>query len=226
MERDEIISVLKANSNLDKQEWARRIINTKMDMLVVKTQVLKDIAKKIIKENCFEYLDNEKFEYYENTIIYAKVLSSIKDYKTFEKYLYKYLPIIDCWASCDSIEFKFRNKDYSSFFELSKKLIQDDRTFARRIGVLIWFKLLDDVNYTLKAFEVIKDLYDEQEYYVNMCIAWFLCDAFIKQRNLTLNFIQENYLNNFVLNKTISKCQDSFRISDFDKKLLKTLKNK
>ena len=57
-----------------------------------------------------------------------------------------------------------------------------------------------------------------------MAIAWYLCDCFIKDRVETLIFLKSNKTNDFVLNKTVSKCRDSFRISKEDKELLKKLK--
>ena len=65
---------------------------------------------------------------------------------------------------------------------------------------------------------------DENEYYVNMSAAWLLCECFIKQREATLKYFKNNTTNNFIINKAISKCRDSFRVSIEDKKLLVTFK--
>ena len=225
MNKNEIEKILKENSTPQKEAWARNIINTKMPMYVVKTKVLQDIAKQILKGNYIEYLDNETFDYYENTIIYVKVLSKIKDFELFKKYLYKYIPFIDCWASCDGLCLKIKLNEYEKYLELSKQLIVDKRTYARRLGVLMWFKMLDSNEYTKTIFDLIKStLKDEKEYYVNMCISWFLCDAFIKQREMTIQFLNNENVSDFVLNKTISKCCDSFRVSNEDKLYLKQLK--
>ena len=73
---------------------------------------------------------------------------------------------------------------------------------------------------------MISNLKQEKEYYVNMAVAWLLCDCFIKQKDSTLLFIQKNTLNPFVLNKFISKCCDSYRVSNDDKQFLKSLRKK
>ena len=36
----------------------------------------------------------------------------------------------------------------------------------------------------------------------------------------TLNYLKDSKLNSFVINKAISKCRDSYRINNEDKKLL------
>ncbi len=53
-----------------------------------------------------------------------------------------------------------------------------------------------------------------------MANAWLLCECFIKQREKTLAFLEKNNINKFAINKAISKCRDSYRVSDKDKKKL------
>ena len=65
---------------------------------------------------------------------------------------------------------------------------------------------------------------NEEEYYVNMCIAWFVAECFIKRRETTLKFLKTNKLNKFTINKAISKCRDSYRVSAEDKQMLLAFK--
>lgn len=226
MTKEEIEAELVRCSNKEKEEWTRNIIRTSQPMYVVKTADLKRIAKVILNGNYLSYLETENFEHYENTIIFAKVLSKVKDFDLFTKYLYKYIPYIDNWASCDALDFDIKDAEMDRYYKLAQNLIFDTRTYARRIGVLMLFEFLKNNEYTIKSFELIKKLKGEQEYYVNMCVAWYLCEAFIKQRDMTLEFLQSNYVNNFVLAKTVSKCRDSFRVTKEDKEYLKNMKDK
>ncbi len=57
-----------------------------------------------------------------------------------------------------------------------------------------------------------------------MAAAWLLCELFIKYRNETLEYIKHTKVNNFIFNKFISKCNESYRVSNEDKKYLKSLK--
>ena len=47
-----------------------------------------------------------------------------------------------------------------------------------------------------------------------------MCELMIKNRNQTLKYLEKHRLNDFTINKTISKCRDSFRVSNEDKELL------
>ena len=53
-----------------------------------------------------------------------------------------------------------------------------------------------------------------------MIISWLVCELFIKQREKTIEFLKINKLNPFQINKAISKCRDSFRVSKEDKENL------
>ena len=63
-----------------------------------------------------------------------------------------------------------------------------------------------------------------EEYYVNMMIAWYFATALAKQYESILPFIEEKKLDIWTHNKAIQKSVESFRITDEQKKYLKTLK--
>ena len=219
---ENILNALKENAKPEKAEWTRKILTTKMPLLSVQMADLKKIIKEIKKEDYIDYLESETFKYYENTIIYAKILSKLESFDDFKKYLLKLLPYVDNWSTCDAIEVNFDKSEFENIFNLSKKLIKDAHEFTRRIGVRLLFKMLNYQEYTAKALAIVKELENEKEYYVNMCIGWFLCEAFIKQRDYAILFIKE-FENETAVRKTISKCRDSFRVSNEDKAFLKTL---
>ena len=70
-------------------------------------------------------------------------------------------------------------------------------------------------------FNEADNLFNETEYYVNMAMAWLLCECFIKQKAKTISYLQNHKLNKFTINKMISKCCDSYRVSKEDKEYLK-----
>ena len=53
-----------------------------------------------------------------------------------------------------------------------------------------------------------------------MAIAWLVCELMIYNREKTLKYLEYHNLNKFTINKAISKCRDSYRISKEDKELL------
>lgn len=213
---------LKSAGKPDKVEWTRKIINTQMPVLAVQAKDIAALVKSVASEDLEAYLESEDFRHYENTIVYAKVMSKLKDFDKFVCYLNKLMPAMDNWATVDAIEWRVTDANRAQMQDLCEKLVVCPHAFSRRTGVRILFEGLDDENFGF-ALDVVRRLKQEGEYYVNMCVAWLLCEGVIKQRARTLEFLESGNVNEFVLRKTVSKCRDSFRVSDEDKQYLKTL---
>ena len=217
---------LKSLARLEKIDWTRNILNTKMPLLAITSPEIKRIAKEISKGNFISFLDLWLWDYYDNTAINGTLISKIKDFNVYKKYLLKYASLADCWASCDVLTFNVNEKNREDFFNLAIFLTQSEKPFARRIGINIFFKFIENDDYLIKIFEILKKFKNEKEYYVNMCIAWFVAECFVKNRNLTLEFLKKNILNDFTVNKAVQKCRDSFRVSSEDKEMLISFKRK
>ena len=80
-------------------------------------------------------------------------------------------------------------------------------------------KILDENNVS-DILRFIKTFENETEYYVNMAVAWLISECFVKFRDITMPLFENNNLNKFIINKAISKCRDSYRVSEEDKELL------
>ena len=220
---EQFYNFLEGIKNQKKVEWTRKIINTNMPLLAIKTPVIKDIAKQISKGNFISFLQQRPFKYYDSLAICGLLIPKINDFDTMVNHLLEFSKIIDNWANCDLLKFNI-NSNEEKYFLLSKKLLSSKMTFERRIGVIILFEFIKKEDYLEKIFNCLNQLFDEKEYYVNMACAWLVCELFIKQRDKTLNFLKTNTLNYFVLNKAILKCRDSYRVSEQDKYMLLNFK--
>lgn len=216
----EFQNYLKIRQNEKKQDFSRKIANTNFPVLGIMTPELKKIAKKICKGNFISFLDLNLTEYYENLLINGFLIANIKDFNEFKTRLYDYGKIVDSWACCDLLKFDIKEKDRNNFFNLSLEYIKDNHIFIRRIGVILWFGLLKFDDCFEKISKNIGTLKNENEYYVNMALSWFIAECFIKRRNETIKLFNSNVLNTFVTNKSIQKIRESFRASDSDKQML------
>lgn len=214
--KKEFLNYLETYKNIEKIEWTKNILNTNMEVLAIKANELKKISKEILKGNYLSFLDLNIYDNYEASYINGTIIYNIKDFKTMKKYLDIYSKKIDNWSNCDLLKFKVLNKE-KEYFDLSKEYIKSEYIFQRRIGVIILFRLID---YPKEIFEILETLKDEKEYYVNMAISWLLCELYIKRKEETIKYLKTNNLNDFVLNKFVSKCRDSYRISNEEKEKL------
>ena len=210
---------LKTLGKKDRVEWTKNNINTQMDVLAVPTQKLREIIKEIAKGDFMSFLNLNLWQYHENTIINAGLIAKIKEFYVLENYLKTYTQKIDNWASCDMFSVNV-SKNEQQFFDLAVSMLVEEKPFVRRMGFNILFKFITNEKYIDKLFSLLNNFNGEKEYYVNMMIAWFVCELFIKQREKTLEFLNTHNLNTFQINKAISKCRDSFRVSEKDKQML------
>ena len=203
----------------EKIKWTQNIVCTKMDTLAIVLPDLKKYAKEIYKGDYESYLNLMPNKYFESLITDAFVISFIKDYKVQMKYVNKLIKYIDSWSVTDTLKFSIKNHE-DEFLEYAKELIKSNETYARRTGVRILFSYTRLDDYIDQIFSIVDSLNSEDEYYVNMAVAWLLCELMIKQRDKTLKYLEKHNLNKFTINKMISKCRDSFRVSAEDKELL------
>lgn len=216
---EEFIKYLESFKDSDKVEWSKNILNTQMDVLAIKTKVIKDIVKEISNGDFISFLDLDLNNYFEVKSINGSLITKIKDFKLMKKYLDKYISNIDNWASCDLLSFDIKGKE-EEYFNLSLEYIKNEKPFIRRVGLVILFRYVDKEEYIDKIFDILNMFYNEEHYYVNMVNAWLFCECFIKQRDKTIEFLKNHKLNKFTINKGISKCRDSFRVSKEDKDML------
>jgi len=222
-DKEEFLNYIESFKRKEKIEWTKNILNTKMKVLAVTSPDIQKIVKEIKKGNYLSFLDLDINDYYENMAINGNLIASIKDFKLMKVYLDNYAKKVDSWASCDLLKFSVKDNE-ENFFALSNEYIKNDLPFVRRIGMLILFKFIDNDKYIDEIYVMLDKFKNETEYYVNMMNAWLLCELFIKKRDKTIKYLNKNELNSFTLNKAISKCRDSFRVSKEDKDMLLKLK--
>ena len=200
----------------DKIEFSKKTVNTKMEVLGINLPTCKEIAKKIHEGNFLSFLEKNDYKYFENTIVSAFLINYIKDVEEKEKYIN--MLYMDNWATVDTLKYNIKKQE-KEFLDLAKKYIKSKETFKRRVGVRILFSYTS-TEYVDEIFKIIDTIYKEKEYYVNMAVAWLCCELMIKNRDKFLEYLNHHHLNDFTINKAISKCRDSFRVSEKDKEML------
>lgn len=201
----------------EKIDFTKRIVNTNMEVLGIPIPKLREISKQIAKGNYMSFLVNKNNKYYENTIVNVCLINLIKDFEIKKQYLNELY--IDNWSTCDALTFKIKGQE-EKYWKLSQQYLKSKDAFIRRVGVRILFSYKNNTEYVDKIFETIDKFYNEEEYYVNMAIAWLVCELMIYNRDKTLKYLEHHKLNKFTINKAISKCRDSYRVSKEDKEFI------
>ena len=195
------------------------VLNSKYEMIGIRTPIMKDIAEKINDIELF--LKYSKNKYYEEIMIQGLVISRIKDENLFYKYFTKHIKKIDNWALCDTFcsSIKIVRKYESKYFNEAISMALSEEEFISRVGlIMILNHFINDNNINI-IFDTLNKITSDK-FYINMAESWLICELYIKYPNETLEFIKSNNLNKFTHNKAISKIHDSYRVSDKDKKIL------
>lgn len=206
-------------SNSARVEWICNNTKTNMCVLGIRSGVLRGISNEICKGDWRSFLDFNLNNYYEEIIINAYIINKINDHDLKCKYLNFYIKNDLCWSTCDVLKFD-NDKRYLG---LAKSYLKSSNNFIVRIGIIVFFSFIrSDLNSVFNLLSFI----NSNDYYVNMAYAWILCEIYIVDRNSLIKFIRDNNINSFVIDKMVSKCCDSYRLSVSDKEKIKKSKKR
>lgn len=214
------LNLLKDNTYRD---FHKKIVNTKYEVLGVKTEKLKKISKENIDK--YEQYFNQKHCYYEEFMIHGFMLGYLKlPMNVLKPYIDDYISYIDCWGMVDSIvsNLKIYKKDLINSFEIAKEYINSNETFKVRFGyciLLTYFVNQKEEDYIDEIIMLCNKKHNE--FYIQMVVAWLLSVVYVKFKEKALIYIRNNKLDNFTFNKMISKICDSYRVSKDEKEKLK-----
>lgn len=210
------------------REFNSKLIPTvdKEKIIGVRTPELRKFAKEIAKHEDVElFLEALPHRFYEESNLHAFIIETEKDYEKCIEKVNRFLPYIDNWATCDALRPKVFAKHKKELLEQIKIWIKSDKTYTVRFGTECLMSFYLDDEFSEEYHELVCGI-RSKEYYINMMTAWYFATALAKQYGKTVKYIENNRLDVWTLNKAIQKAVESYRITDEQKKYLKTLKRK
>ncbi|MBQ7563350.1 MAG: DNA alkylation repair protein [Lachnospiraceae bacterium] len=190
----------------------------------VRTPELKAMAKEILKSGDYrDFLKELPHKYFEENQLQAFIISGMKDFDECMAELERFLPYVDNWATCDQMSPKIFGKHKAALLKHINEWIRSDKAYTVRFGIGMLMEHFLDDDYDPGYPGLVAGLRSE-EYYVNMMIAWYFATALAKQYESILPFIEEKRLDDWTHNKAIQKSVESRRITDEQKRYLKSLK--
>lgn len=153
--------------------------------------------------------------------IYFKIsLKKLKTNKEKLDFVENNLDLFCDWWSTDMIgQFLNKKLDFDDHFRRAKRYIKIPNTFTKRFAYVLFINnLASDKSHLNDILSLIKD---SDEYYVEMAIAWLLCELCVYHEKEIIKFIKEAKINNNIKRMAINKIRDSFRISNETKETLK-----
>lgn len=197
------------------------------NIIGVRVPILRNYAKELVREHQTEELlkqiDNQ---YYEEIMLQGMVIGLAKeDFESLQKQIEEFVPKIDNWAICDVFcaGLKVTKKHKEEMWNLIQKYLTSDKEFEIRFGVVMILDYYIEKEYLGKAFQIF-DTITSQEYYVQMAVAWAISICLIKFYEETIKYLENSNLDKFTYNKALQKAIESYRITDKQKDVLRSMK--
>lgn len=207
---------------------AKLIPNIDKDTIIgVRTPAQKKLVNEIKNDSYIdEFLEELPHQYFEeNNIHGALICLKYKDIEQLLSALDRFLPYVNNWATSDGISPRLFKKHIDRVYEKVKEWIKSEHTYVRRFAIDTLMSFYLEEHFKEEHLELVANSVND-EYYVNMMVAWYYSVALVKQYDSAIKVIEERRLEPWTHNKSIQKAIESRRIDADKKEYLKNLKIK
>ena len=189
----------------------------------VRTPILRKLAKEIHgSDEAKAFLSELPHRYYEENNLHAFLIEYITDYGACIAALNDFLPFVDNWATCDSMNPRILGKEKGRLTADAERWISSGETYTIRFGIKLLMTYFLDKDFDFAYPSRVAKIQSE-EYYVNMMIAWYFATALSKRFDDILPYLSEYRLSPWIHRKTIQKAMESYRITKDQKRILRSL---
>jgi len=230
---NQLINILKSKKEDDKFiQFQKKIINTKLEIIGVKVPNLRKLAKEIFKTGEEVEFNNKTNKYFECVVLEGFLIAFEKDKEKLKQKLKSFFKKMDNWAVVDMVcsgLVCFKKQTDKTDFEYFKSLLLEAHLFTVRFGIVCLIKFFSEAKFNDIVFDAL-NLVKCGEYYVDMAISWLISEIIIKNVQKAEEIVEKikliNNFNTFIVNKSVDKVCDSYRVDVKIKEKLKEMKIK
>ena len=219
--------LLKLQDNKYREFQIKLVPNISADSIIgVRTPDMRNLAKKIFKDNNYEeFLNDLPHKYYEENLIHFFIIAQIKDFDVCIKEVERFLPYVDCWPVSDQATPSVFKRNHDKLLPFIMNWIKSKHVYTQRFGIRMLMNeyLCNDFN--KDCLEIVSNV-KGKDYYLEMMVAWYFATALAKQYDETIKYIENKKLDAWTHNKAIQKALESYRVSEEHKNYLRSLKIK
>ncbi len=212
------------NKDTNYCNFASKIVPSKQ--IYLRVPVAKKIAKKYAQTSeGMDFLSTLPHESTDEYIVHGLMIGHIKDVDITTKLLEQFLPYIDNWATCDMTCSNLKIvKKYPNLYEkLVKKWLKSEKFFVKRFAIVILLSYFLDDFFDEKHLDLVN--FTCENYYVKMAQSWYYSVALVKKYEAIIKLFENSLIKDkWVLNKSIQKACESYRMTDEKKHYLKNFK--
>ena len=188
----------------------------------VRLPALRSLAKQIVKNDPAGFLAHTRPGSYEEVQLRGMVLAGWK-LPLAEKLplVAEFLPLMDNWAVCDAFcsSFRLKEPELPVMWDFLLPLFADPREFYARFAAVMFLDHFVLPGYVERGLALLEAM-EQPQYYVQMGVAWAVCECYVKFPALTLPLLQRRTLPRFTQNKALQKIRESYRVGKAEKDAL------
>jgi 3-methyladenine DNA glycosylase AlkD len=221
-----VIELLKENQDEKYGQFQRKLLPTvdPSKIIGVRTPVLRRMAKQFKKnELCADFLSELPHTYFEENLLQGILISENVDFRNCIQQLERFLPYMDNWAVCDQTSPKVFKKHKDELLTYIREWLDSEHVYTVRFAIGMLMRHFLDEDFKQEYLDMVTGIRSD-EYYINMEIAWYMATALAKQWEAAVPYLEAQTMERWVHNRTIQKARESYRISEEQKRYLKTLK--
>lgn len=190
----------------------------------IRTPQLRNYARQIRDTaEAKEFLTLLPHKYYEENNLHGFLIEFFRDYDECVTALDRFLPFVDNWATCDSINPKVLGKNPERLIADIRRWLKSEDIYTVRFGLKMLMTHFLEENFKADYLNLAAAT-DCTEYYLSMMTAWFFATALAKQYDSALPYLKDRKLDRTTHNRAIQKAVESYRVTDEQKTTLRTLK--
>ena len=225
---DKILSDLFAMQDIAYRDFNSSLIPNldKSVFIGVRTPALRSYAKTLYKNAPMvtkEFMSNLPHRYFEEDQLHAFLIELIKDSTECMARLEDFLPYVNNWATCDSMNPKALKHNLPELLERAKIWMSSSHEYTCRYGIGVLMRYFLDANFD-PGYPALVAGVRRDEYYVKMMVAWYFATALAKQYEAVIDYIENGKLDKWTHNKSIQKAVENYRVANENKEYLKTLR--
>ena len=187
----------------------------------IRTPLLRTFARSLCDYD--DFLCDLPHKYFEENNLHAFLIEKIGELDVLLKTLDEFLPYVDNWATCDSMNPKLFAKHRKELLPVIYGYLSSEHTYTVRYGIgLLMRHFLGDFFKAEYADRVATITHED--YYVKMMVAWYFATALAHNYEDVIPYLEQRRLAPETHRKAIQKALESFRISKEQKEYLKKLR--
>lgn len=198
----------------DFRKFSSKLLPGIDNIIGVRFNYLRKMAKRIVKKDWKMYLANASDEYFEEVMLQGMTIGYVNvEVKELQFLITNFIMKIDNWSVCDSFcsGLKITKKYQDEMWEYIENCCYSVREFTCRFGLVMLLDYYLEEKYLDQVFKII-DSIEHEGYYAKMANAWLLSIIYINFPQRTEEYLKVSKLDNETYNKAISKILDSKRI--------------